>query len=108
MPLITDDLIDKELKAILRAGGYTSEKAVVGHALELLLTANPALRLDVAIELFHNAEITLARASEISGVGAETFKAHLHKRGIERIVDVSPEDVASGVDNITRFRESDA
>ena len=106
MPLITDDLIDKELKAILRAGGYASEKAIVGHALELLLTANPALRRDVAIELFRNAEITLARASEISGMGAEAFKAHLHKKGIERIVDVSPEDRASEVDDITRFQES--
>ena len=39
-------------------------------------------------------------------MGAEAFKAHLHEKGIERIVDVSAEDMASEVDNITQFRES--
>ena len=108
MPLITEDLIDEKIKAILKAGGYTSEQAVVGHALEILLTANPTLRLDVAIELYCKLEITLARASEIGGVSTETFKEHLHKRGIERIVVASPKDVALGVNDINRFRKSDA
>lgn len=77
MAIVTEDLIDKELKALFKTGGYRSEKAAVGHALEVLLAANPTLRLGVAGELYGTGEVTLARAAEIGGISVEVFKDYL-------------------------------
>ncbi|MBT4498538.1 MAG: hypothetical protein HOC74_12495 [Gemmatimonadetes bacterium] len=89
-------LMDKELKALFKTGGHRSEQAVVGHALEVLLAANPALRLGVAVELYNTGEVTLVRAAEIGDVSAETFKDHLHKKGMKRTVDLPKEEVVAG------------
>ena len=97
MNIVTEDLMDKELKAIIRAGGYRSEQAVVGHALEVLLTANPSLRLAAAVELYRSGEVTLARASEIGGVSMEAFKDHLAEKGIDRVIDISGKETADCV-----------
>ena len=100
MNIVTEELIDKELKAILKTGGYSSKKAVVGHALEVLLAANPPLRLAMAVELYRGGEVTLARASEIGGLDIEAFKDHLSEKGIDRNVEVSREDVIEGAKRI--------
>ena len=104
MSIVTEDLLDKELKAILKAGGYGSEKAVVGHALEVLLAANPPLRLAMAVELYRTGEVTLERALEIGGLDVEAFKDHLAEKGIDRVVDASQKEIAEGVDRIKKYR----
>ena len=108
MNIVTEDLMDKELKAILKAGGYKSEKAVVEHALEVLLTANRALRLAAAVELCLGGEVTLARASEIGGVSTEAFKDHLAEKGVDRVFEVPDEEIIEGSNHIDRFRRSNA
>ena len=104
MSIVTEELMDKELKAILKAGGYGSKKAVVGHALEVLLAANPSLRLAMAAELYRTGEVTLSRASEIGGLDMESFKDHLTEKGVERIVEVSKEEIAKGAERIRTYR----
>ena len=106
MAIVTEDLIDKELKALFKTGGYRSEKAAVGHALEVLLAANPTLRLGVAGELYGTGEVTLARAAEIGGISVEVFKDYLHKRGMGHTVDFSKEEVLAGAGWIDRYRKS--
>ena len=108
MPIVTEDLIDKELKALVKVGGYRSEQALVGHALEVLLAANPTLRLVVAVELYGTGEVTLARASEIGGVSMETFKGNFHKEGMARSLDFSNEEVVAGAGRIDQYRKSNA
>ncbi|MSS70221.1 MAG: UPF0175 family protein [Candidatus Latescibacteria bacterium] len=104
MSIVTEDLLDKELKAILKAGGYGSEKAVVGHALEVLLAANPSLRLAMAVELYRTGEVTLERASEIGGHDVESFKDHLAEKGVDRIVEGPKEEIAEGLDRVKKYR----
>ncbi|OGG50050.1 MAG: hypothetical protein A3F84_24490 [Candidatus Handelsmanbacteria bacterium RIFCSPLOWO2_12_FULL_64_10] len=104
MSIVTEELLDKELKAILKAGGYGSKKAVVGHALEVLLAANPPLRLAMAVELYRSGEVTLSRASEISGLDMESFKDHLAEKGVDRVVEVSRGEIIEGADRIRKYR----
>jgi predicted HTH domain antitoxin len=104
MSIVTEELLDKELKAILKAGGYGSKKAVVGHALEVLLAANPTLRLAMAVELYRGGEVTLSRASEIGGLDVESFKDHLAEKGVERIVEVAREEIIEGTNRIRKYR----
>ena len=107
MNIVTEDLMDKELKAIIKAGGYRSEQAVVGHALEVLLTANPSLRLAAAVELYRIGEVTLARASEIGGTSMEAFREHLCEQGIDRVIDIPEKEIAESANCIEEFRRSD-
>lgn len=105
MPIVTEDLLDKELKALCRVGGYRSEQAAVGHALEVLLAANPALRLGVAVELYSTGDVTLARAAEIGGVSVETFQEHLQKKGMARTIDFLKEEGVAGAGWIDPYRQ---
>lgn len=94
--LLDSKRLDEELEAIVRAGAYPSKDEAVRHALEVLLLANPPLRLKTAIELYRSGKVTLARGAEIAGVGHEAFKEALTEAGIERIIDVEPDEVRSG------------
>ena len=40
------------MKAVMQAGNYESKEEAIGHALEVLLVANPQLRVDTAVELY--------------------------------------------------------
>jgi len=58
----------------------------------------------MAVELYRSGEVTLARASEIGGLDIEAFKDHLSEKGVDRIVEVSREEIAEGVDRIGKYR----
>ena len=62
----TSELLKDELAAVVRAGAYRSKEEAIGHALEVLLTVNPRLRLHTALELYSQRKVTLARATEIA------------------------------------------
>ena len=46
------ELLEDELQAVTQAGAYKSKEEAIGHALEVLLAANPPLRVKTAIELY--------------------------------------------------------
>jgi len=94
------ELLEEELKAVVRAGGYRSTREVVRHALETLLTANPRLRIRTAMELYRHSQVTLARGAEIAGVELETFKEQLAEAEIPIPVDEAPAEVRAGADLI--------
>jgi predicted HTH domain antitoxin len=104
--IISMDLLEAELDALIQAGGYASREAAVGHALEVLLAANPDLRVGTAIELYRQSEVTLSRAAEISGLELETFKAKLTERDVPIRVDEPAGDIRTGADLIHRLRQS--
>ena len=46
------ELLEDEIRAVVRARDYQSKREAISHALEVLLAANPLLRLNTAIELY--------------------------------------------------------
>ena len=79
---IAPELFEEEVKALMEVGGYSSEREVLSHSLEILLLANPTLRLGVAIHLYKENKVTLEKGSEIAGIGFERFKEELAKSGV--------------------------
>jgi predicted HTH domain antitoxin len=104
--IISLELLEDELKAVVQAGKYRSQEEAVGHALEVLLVANPPLRLNTAVELYRRNRVTLSRAVEIAGLEVETFKTRLVEHGISIPVDGSPEEVSTGAELIHRLRQA--
>ena len=51
-------------------------------AYRALLRNRPQLRIEVAISLYENEEVSLSKASEIAGVCIEEFKQSLKDRGL--------------------------
>ena len=104
--IVTLDLLDDELSAITLAGGYGSREEAVVHALEVLLAANPQLRVSTAIELYRRSGVTLARAVEISGLETEAFKDKLGEEDVPLRVDETPEEVRAGAKLIGQLRQT--
>ncbi len=100
------ELLEDELQAVTQAGAYKSKEEAIGHALEVLLAANPQLRLNTAIELYRQEKVTLSRAAEIAGLEWDAFKEKLRERGIEVMVDESLDDVQAGAALIRRLRDA--
>ena len=100
------ELLEDELQAVTQAGAYKSKEEAIEHALEVLLAANPQLRVDTAIELYRLEKVTLSRAAEVAGLERETFREQLSDRGIEVTVDESPDDVQAGAALIRRLRDA--
>ncbi len=90
---IAPELFEEEVKALMEVGGYSSEREVLSHSLEILLLANPTLRLGVAIHLYKENKVTLEKGSEIAGIGFERFKEELAKSGVTRIVDIEEGEI---------------
>ena len=102
---MSQELLEDELQAVIQAGAYKSKEEAIEHALEVLLAANPQLRVDTTIELYRQAKVTLSRAAEIAGLEWDLFKQKLSERGIEVIVDESPDEVQAGASLIRRLRD---
>lgn len=104
--IVHRELLEEELKAVVRAGGYRSKREAVRHALEVLLAANPDLRIRTAVELYRHGKVTLARGAEVAGLELEAFKEKLAAEEIPLLVDESPEEVQAGADLIHRLRRA--
>lgn len=77
---------EREIAALIKAGIFQSQAEAVDEALRVLFATRPQLRLEAAIQLFKDAEVTLGRAAEIAGLTRWEFEALLADRGIERVV----------------------
>jgi predicted HTH domain antitoxin len=91
-------LLEDELIAVMQAGDYTSREEAIGHALEVLLAANPPLRINTAVELYRLDKVTLTRAAEIAGLELEALKAQLAKRDVPILVDEPSEEIRAGAE----------
>ena len=103
--IISLELLEDELRAVVQAGDYKSKEEAIGHALEVLLAANVPLRINTAVELYRQEKVTLARASEIAGLELEAFKGRLAEQGVPIYVDEPPEEVRVGAELIRRRRQ---
>ena len=102
--IISLETLEDELKAVMKAGAYRSKEEAIRHALEVLLTANPHLRVNTGVELYRRNQITLSRAAEIAGLEVEAFKEKLAEQAVQIVVDESSEEVRAGSDRIRRLR----
>jgi predicted HTH domain antitoxin len=100
------ELLEDELKAVVRAGNYRSTKEAVGHALDVLLAANAQLRVSTAVELYRRGKVTLSRAAETANMELETFKEELAGKGVPIRVDESPEEIRAGAHVIHHIRNA--
>ena len=102
--VISLDLLEDELQAVMQAGNYDSKEEAIGHALEVLLAANPRLRIDMAVELYRRNRVTLARAAEVAGLEIETFKQQLAEQDVSIAVDEPADEIHAGASVIRRLR----
>lgn len=100
--ILDSERLEEALEALVKAGNYPSKQAAMLHALEVLLLANPSLRLKTAIELYRADVVTLARAAEIAGISPEAFKEALAQAGVERVIDAPIEEIRKGAQKILR------
>ena len=102
-PIVTPELLEPELRAVTRAGGYSTDSDAISHALEVLLVANGPLRLETAVTLYREGEVTLSRAAEVAGLEFESFKEQLARRDVLIRVDEAPERVEEGAESLRQW-----
>jgi len=101
--LVSLDLLEDELSAVVQAGRYKSKRELIGHALEVLLMANPHLRLKTAVELYRREKATLSRGAEIAGLEFEAFKEQLAEKNVPILVDETPEEIRASAERIHKL-----
>ena len=95
---IDSPALEKEIHALIDAGLYTDLTMLMTDALEKLVTTKRESRLDAAILLYQQGEVTLARAAELAAVHRFEFDAALAAKGISKIVEIeSVEDLQVSV-----------
>jgi predicted HTH domain antitoxin len=85
------DVIKEGINSLIRAGYYTDKAKLLDEAFRTMLEVQPALKTEMAIELYKEEKISLSRAAEIAGMPTESFKNILGQRGIKRIVKAPSE-----------------
>jgi predicted HTH domain antitoxin len=56
---------EKEIDSLIRIKSYGSIDAVISDAVRALLVLKPGLKIEVALDLYKNGEISLWRAAKI-------------------------------------------
>ncbi len=94
---------ENEIKALIKAGFYKNASELIKDAIINLFETKPDLRLNLAIEMYKNKEISVGRAAEIAGLNIVQFKEILSKRGI--IIEVGNESVEELESNVRRIKK---
>jgi predicted HTH domain antitoxin len=83
---------EKEIDFLVRIRSYGSREAVISDAVRALLVLKPGLKMEVALDLYKNGEVSLWRAAEMAGLCLEEFKELLASRSIRIEVGASNEE----------------
>ncbi|MBC2724307.1 MAG: UPF0175 family protein [Desulfosporosinus sp.] len=90
--------LSKNLPRALVPKYYNSIDSLIEDAFRALLNLKPGLKVEVAIELYFNEEVSLSRAAEIAGMDIEGFMELLKMRGLMvTSYTGSKEDIESGL-----------
>ena len=90
--------LSKSLPRVLVPKYYNSIDNLIEDAFRALLNLKPGLKVEIAIELYFNEEVSLSRAAEIAGMDIEGFKEILKMRGLKVTSYIgSKEDIESGL-----------
>lgn len=82
-----DSLWDKGIDTVVKTSDFPTREAVVEEALRLFFEVYPQQRLEMAIGLYQDDEVTLMRAAEIAELDSVSFQEVLKKRGI--VIEIS-------------------
>lgn len=98
--------IEKEIRALIKYGYYSSIDEAVKDAFMTLLNVRPDLKISAAIELYKEEEISLSRAAEMAGVSTIEFKDILANKGIIRKIGArNKEELRQGAELIKSLRK---
>jgi predicted HTH domain antitoxin len=98
--------IEKEIRALIKYGYYSSIDEAIKDAFMTLLNVRPDLKISAAIELYKEEEISLSRAAEMAGVSTIEFKDILANKGIIRKIGArSKEELGQGAELIKSLRK---
>ncbi len=98
-------LIEEEIEALIEVGRFSSREDFVEEAIRFFLQVNVELRIDAAIKLYLDKEVSLGRAAEIAGLHIEEFKSVLKSRGIKIIVEAPSEEQMKRETELMRKRK---
>ncbi|PXF58191.1 MAG: hypothetical protein C4B59_13665 [Candidatus Methanogaster sp.] len=99
--LMDIDVVKEGINSLVRAGYYENRDKLFDDAFRTMLEVRPALKTEMAIELYKGGRISLSRAAEIAGMSIEGFKNVLEQRGVKIIVKAPSEDkIRKGVELI--------
>jgi predicted HTH domain antitoxin len=82
--------VERKLKALVKAGNYSSELDVIKDAISSLFRENVQLKVSTAIELYKKGDVSLSKAAEVAGMTTIEFKDILGKRGFTREIEARP------------------
>lgn len=97
----------EKLDVFVAQGIYKDREALLEDALRALLRSKPELRARLAIELYRLEEVSLSRATEISGLDLENFKELLREAGVVRRVLPRGEAVQHETEQLLLAREAE-
>ena len=83
---------EKEIDSLVRIRSYGSREEVISDAVRALLVLKPGLKMEVALDLYKNRDVSLWRAAEMAGLCLEEFKELLANRSIRIEVGASNEE----------------
>jgi predicted HTH domain antitoxin len=91
-------VLDRELNAIVKAGLFRSREEALTEAVNVLFAVRPAMRLEAAIALFKDGDVSLSRAAEMAGIDVITFHKLLADRGIPVTIECgAPEEMDADI-----------
>ncbi len=95
----------QRINVLVEQGIFEDEESLKNTAYQSLLTLRPELKLEIALSLYKDEEVSLGRAAEIAGLSREELKEILASRGIERnIPSLSHDEVEAGVERLSERR----
>ena len=71
-----------ELDALVRAGIFATWEQGVQEAVRVLFIAKPHLRVEAAVQLYKEGQVTLGRTAEMAGLTRWEFRDLLASRGM--------------------------
>ena len=80
------DVMKDGMNSLIRAGYYKNRDNLLDDAFRTMLEVRPALKTEMAVELYKVEKVSLSRAAEIAGMSIEGFKNILEGRGMKIIV----------------------
>ncbi len=83
---MTETLVRESIDILATSRYFGSKRKLLDEAVRTLLEVKPALKTEIAVELYKKGTVSMSRACEIAGVSTEGFKEILASRGIVRIV----------------------
>ena len=97
-------LLERELLASVRTGIFRSQAAGVEEALGAYFAAKPQYRLEAALEIYRNGEVSLSRAAEIAGMNPVRFRELWVQRAGREEIELNATDVQAQARRIARRR----